>query len=113
MERIKKGDTVMVTVGRKESEGGDRGRVGEVLLVNPKDQTAVVQGINVKTKHEKPSMSNPPGGIVKREAPVHLSNLMPLDPATKKPTRVKIKVLENGTKVRVAKSGEQLDSLTV
>lgn len=103
MQRIKKGDTVAVISGR------DKGKTGEVLRVMPKDDQAIVQGINVITKHEKPSMTNPQGGIVKKEAPVHMAKLMPLDPATNKPTRIKVKVLEDGTKVRVAKSGEQLD----
>lgn len=110
MERIKKGDTVVVITGRKETEGGDKGKTGEVLRVLPAKNQAVVQGVNVQTKHQKPSQGNPQGGIIKREAPVNLSNLMPVDPATKKPTRVRIKTLADGTKVRVAKSGEQLDT---
>ncbi|MEB3327983.1 MAG: 50S ribosomal protein L24 [Candidatus Sericytochromatia bacterium] len=109
MQRIKKGDTVQVVAGRKESEGGDRGKTGEVLRVIPDKNQAVVQGVNVRTKHQKPSMTNPQGGIIKQEMPVDMSKLMPVDPATKKPTRVKIKTLADGTKVRVAKSGEQLD----
>ena len=109
MERIKKGDTVMVITGRKESEGGDKGKTGEVLSVNPGKNQAVVAGLNMQTKHQKPSMANPQGGIVKREAPIHLSNLMPLDPSTQKPTRVKAQVVD-GKKVRVAKSGEKLDA---
>lgn len=109
MQRIKKGDKVMVTAGRKEADGGDKGKVGEVLRVDPSKNQAVVQGVNVRTKHQKPSMTNPQGGIVKQEMPVNMSKLMPVDPATQKPTRVKIKVLADGTKVRVAKSGEQLD----
>jgi large subunit ribosomal protein L24 len=103
MERIKKGDTVMVIAGAQ------KGTTGEVLRVNPDANEAVVQGVNVKTKHQKPSAMNPQGGIIKKEFPVHLSNLMPVDPSTGKPTRVSIKTLENGAKVRVAKSGEQLD----
>ena len=103
MARIKKGDTVMVIAGR------DKGTTGEVLSVDLGNNQAVVQGVRLQTKHQKPSMSNPQGGIVKREAPVDLSNVMPIDPSTNKPTRVKIKVLPDGKKVRVAKSGEQLD----
>lgn len=103
MQRIKKGDTVAIISGR------DKGKTGEVLRVMPKDDQAIVQGINIITKHEKPSMTNPQGGIVKKEAPIHLAKIMPLDPATQKPTRIKVKTLEDGSKVRVAKSGEQLD----
>jgi large subunit ribosomal protein L24 len=107
--RIKKGDTVVVIAGRKEADGGDKGKTGEVLSVNPTKNQAVVQGVNLQTKHQKPSMANPQGGIIKREAPVDLSNLAPIDPSTKKATRIKSKTLESGAKVRVAKSGEQLD----
>jgi large subunit ribosomal protein L24 len=103
MQRIKKGDTVMVIAGKQ------KGTTAEVMSVDPKSDKAVVQGVHVVTKHQKPSNANPQGGIVKREAPVHLSNLMPIDPQTKKATRISIKTLADGTKVRVAKSGEQLD----
>lgn len=103
MQRIKKGDTVAIISGR------DKGKTGEVLRVMPKDDQAIVQGVNIITKHEKPSMTNPQGGIVKKEAPIHLAKMMPIDPATNKPTRITVKTLEDGSKVRVAKSGEQLD----
>ena len=102
MERIKKGDTVMVVAGPQ------KGTTGEVLRVIPKDNQAVVQGVNVKTRHQKPSMTNPNGGIVKSEAPVDLSNLMPVDKSNK-PTRVKIQQQDNGAKVRATVGGEQLD----
>jgi large subunit ribosomal protein L24 len=69
-----------------------------------------VQGVNIVTKHVKPGGKNPQGGIVKREAPVHISNVMLADPQSGDPTRVGFKVLEDGRKVRVAvKSGEQID----
>ena len=71
MAKIKKGDTVVVLAGSQ------KGTTGEVLRVIPKKNQAVVQGVNVKTKHQKPSPTNPNGGIVKQEAPVHLSNLAP------------------------------------
>ena len=103
MQRIKKGDTVMII------SGAQKGTTGEVLSVDPKSNSAVVQGINVRTKHNKPSMANPQGGIVKLEKPVNMSKLMPIDPSTGKPTRIKIQALADGKKVRVAKSGEQLD----
>lgn len=103
MSRIKKGDTVQVIAG------DDKGTTGEVLRVIPSKNQAVVQGVRMQTKHQKPSMANPQGGIIKREAPIAISNLSLIDPSTSKPTRVSSKTLENGTKVRVAKSGEQLD----
>ena len=102
MERIKKGDTVQVI------SGSEKGTTGEVLKVMPKENKAIVQGVNVITRHNKPSMANPQGGIVKKEAPVDMSKLMPIDPKTNKPTRVKIQV-EGEKKVRVAASGEKLD----
>lgn len=102
MQRIKKGDTVMVI------SGSEKGQTGEVLSVSPKKDEAVVSGLNVRTKHVKPSAFDPAGGIQKKEAPIGLSKLMPVDPETGKPTRVKIQVVE-GKKVRVAKSGKTLD----
>jgi large subunit ribosomal protein L24 len=101
--KVKKGDKVVVVSGK------DKGKRGEVLRVIPGEQRAVVQGINTVTRHTRPSMQNQ-GGLVKKEAPVHLSNLMLIDPSTDKPTRVGFKLLEDGTKVRVARrSGEQID----
>lgn len=89
MARIKKGDTVVVLAGSQ------KGETGEVLRVIPKKNQAVVQGVNVKTKHQKPSATNPNGGIIKQEAPVDLSNLAPSTgaavteekPAAKKATK--------------------------
>jgi large subunit ribosomal protein L24 len=96
--RIKKGDTVLVTTG------SDRGRRGEVLRVIPKDNRAVVQGVNVAKKHTKPTGMGNPGGIVEVEATIHLSNLKLVDPKSDKPTKVGFRVLEDGRKVRVAKA---------
>ncbi|MEB3204256.1 MAG: 50S ribosomal protein L24 [Candidatus Sericytochromatia bacterium] len=104
---IKKGDTVMVISGRKAAEGGDKGKTGEVLQVFPKDGKAVVQGVNIKTRHVKPSMENPQGGIIKSEAPVHTCKLMVVDPSSGKPTRVGHAVVD-GKKVRVAKKSGQV-----
>jgi large subunit ribosomal protein L24 len=103
MSRIKKGDTVVVIAG------GDKGKTGEVLRVIPSKNQAVVQGVRIQTKHQKPSMASPQGGIIKREAPIDLSNIMLVDPGTSKPTRVKVQTLADGKKVRAGKSGEQLD----
>jgi large subunit ribosomal protein L24 len=96
--RIRKGDTVLVIAG------SDRGKRGEVLRVHPKDDRAVVQGVNVAKKHTKPRGMGQPGGIVSVEATIHLSNLKLIDPKTDKPTRVGFRVLEDGRKVRVAKA---------
>ena len=96
--RIRKGDTVIVI------SGSDRGKRGEVLRVHPKDNRAVVQGVNVAKKHTKAKGMGQPGGIVEVEATIHLSNVKLVDPKTDKPTRVGFRVLEDGTKVRVAKA---------
>ncbi len=98
--KIKKGDHVIVLAGR------DKGKHGEVVQVIPKENRAVVRGVNVVRRHTKPSGTNQ-GGIVSKEAPIDLSNLALEDPKDGKPTRVGFKLLEDGKKVRVAKrSGE-------
>ncbi|MEQ8664624.1 MAG: 50S ribosomal protein L24 [Rhodospirillales bacterium] len=102
--KIKKGDRVQVTVGR------DKGLRGEVLRILPKENRAVVQGVNKMKRHTRPSAGNP-GGIVEREASINIANLAVIDPKTDKPTRVGFKFLEDGRKVRFAKgSGEVIDS---
>jgi large subunit ribosomal protein L24 len=101
--KIKKGDKVIVLSGR------DKGKDGEVYLVNPDANTALVRGINLVKRHQKQSQTQE-GGIITKEAPIQLSNLAVADPKTGKPTRVGFKFLEDGTKVRYAKkSGEQLN----
>ena len=98
--KIKKGDRVQVLAGR------DKGKRGEVLAVNPSEERALVQGVNVVKRHTKPRGLNAPGGIVEKEAPIHLSNLALIDPKSDKPTRVGFR-LDGDKKVRVAKaSGE-------
>ncbi|MFJ7640624.1 50S ribosomal protein L24 [Peribacillus sp. NPDC097264] len=100
---VKKGDKVVVISGK------DKGKQGTILEAYPKQNRVLVEGINIVKKHSKPSQVNPQGGIISREAAIHASNVMPLDPKTGKPTRVGYKI-ENGKKVRVAKiSGESLD----
>ena len=101
--KIKKGDKVVVLVGR------DRGVSGEVLEVRPKDERAIVRGVNLVKRHQAQSQRQE-GGIITKEATIHLSNLAIAHPETGKPVRVGFKVLEDGRKVRVAKgSGVQID----
>ena len=95
--RIKKGDTVVVITG------ADKGKRGEVLYVRPKDERAVVKGVNIAKKHTKPQGMGQPGGIVEMEATIHLSNLALLDPTTNKATRVGFRTLDDGRKVRFAR----------
>ncbi len=100
--KIKKGDTVIVTVGK------DKGKEGKVLEVRPSEDRIVVQGLNMIARHTRPSQ-NQAGGIVRREAPLHMSNVMLKDPKTGEPTRVGFKI-EKDRKVRYAKrSGEVID----
>lgn len=99
---VKKGDKVQVISGK------DKGKQGTILAAFPKENRVLVEGVNVVKKHSKPSQANPQGGIVSMEAPIHVSNVMPLDPKTGVPTRVGYKEVD-GKKVRVAKSGEVLD----
>jgi large subunit ribosomal protein L24 len=102
--KIKKGDTVVVITGR------DKGKTGEVLKVIPAENRAVVGGINLVKKHEKPSAAGN-GGIVSKEASIHLSNIALADPKDGKATRVGFKVSKDGKKERVAKrSGETLSA---
>ena len=102
MMRVKKGDTVVVIAGK------DKGKTGKVVKVFPKTNKVIVEGVNVVTKHQKPSAINPQGGIVNKEASIHISNVMPLDPETGKGTRVRFE-MRDGKKVRVAvKSGKEI-----
>lgn len=101
--KIKKGDQVIVLTGR------DKGKKGEVLKVIPEEDRALIAGVNVVTRHQKPTQADP-GGINRTEAPVAISNIALVDPKTGDATRVGFKTLENGRKVRFAKkSGEVID----
>ena len=101
--KIKKGDTVKVIAGK------DKDKEGKVIAVNKKNNTLLVEGINMVSKSTKPNAKNPQGGIVKQEAPIHISNLNPVDPKTGKATRVGRKVSSEGTLVRYSKkSGEEI-----
>ena len=100
---IKKGDTVYV------NSGEDKGKTGRVLKVLVKENRAIVEGVNMVSKSTKPSAQNPQGGIVKQEASLHVSKLNLIDPKSGKPTRISIKIKEDGSKVRVSKkSGEEI-----
>ena len=101
--RIRKGDKVVVLSGR------DKGRSGEVIEVNPRADRATVRGINMVKRHQKQTAQQE-GGIISKEAPIHLSNIAYADPKDGKPTRIGFKVLSGGKKVRVAKrSGAEID----
>jgi len=104
---VRKGDLVYVNAGRKR----DKGRTGKVLRVitddDPNKWKVVVEGVNVRVKHLRPSQTNPQGGVTEREMPIHISNVQPV--VEGKPTRVRFKTNADGSKVRVAAStGEQI-----
>jgi len=99
--KIKSGDTVVVTTGDHK---GSEGKVMKVILEKNK---AIVEGVNMVSKHEKPSADNPQGGIVKKEAAIHISNLSLIDPTTGKATRVGYR-MEDGKKVRFTKKSNQV-----
>ncbi|MBP5559763.1 MAG: 50S ribosomal protein L24 [Bacteroidales bacterium] len=102
MNRIRKGDTVYVNAGN------DKGKTGKVLSVDLDKQRAIVEGVNMVSRHTKPNAKQPQGGIIKKEASIHMSNLNLIDPKSGKPTRVGFKV-DGDKKVRIAKkSGEEI-----
>ncbi len=104
---VRKGDTVMVIAG------DDKGKVGEVLRVDPKAGKVLVQGINRVYRHLRPSRRNPQGGRIQKEMPIHISNVLPVDPKTNQPTRVRFRVNADAGKERVsAKSGNALGAVT-
>jgi large subunit ribosomal protein L24 len=101
--RIKKGDMVCAITGK------DKGKSGQVLQVNRQDNRVIVQGLNLVKKHQKQTFGHE-GGIIQKEASIHISNVAHVDPESKRPTRVGIKFLKDGSKVRVAKrSGETIE----
>ncbi len=100
---IKKGDTVVVI------SGNSKGQSGKVLEVVREDDRAIVEGVNLVSKHTKPNAKSPQGGIIKQEATIHVSNLMLKDPKTGKPTRIGRRLDKNGKLVRYSKkSGEEI-----
>ena len=101
--KIRKGDNVVVLTGR------DKGRSGEVIEVRPSESRALVRGVNMVKRHQKQTPQRE-GGIISKEAPIHLSNIAVADPKSGKPTRVGFKIMNDGRKVRVAKrSGVEID----
>ncbi len=102
--KLKKKDRVIVITGK------DKGKIGEVTTVLPQENRVVVSGVNMIARHTRPSQQNPQGGIVRREAPIHASNVAHVDPKDNKATRIGFKTAEHGRKVRFAKrSGELID----
>jgi large subunit ribosomal protein L24 len=102
MNRLKVGDLVQVISGKEE---GKQGRITKILA---DEERVVVEGLNTVTRHQRPTPRNQEGGKITKEAPIHASNVMPVDPATGKPTRVKVRVGEDGKKTRVGKSGSAI-----
>ncbi|MCC6681051.1 MAG: 50S ribosomal protein L24 [Phycisphaeraceae bacterium] len=96
-KHVRKGDQVIVNAGR------DKGRTGQVLRVLPGADRVVVQGVNVRTRKQRPNQANPQGGLVHKEMPIHLSNVQPV--VDGKPTRVRFQTKKNGAKVRIASRG--------
>ncbi|MEK7445798.1 MAG: 50S ribosomal protein L24 [candidate division NC10 bacterium] len=101
---VRKGDTVVVVAGK------ERGKRGKVLRVLPAEGRVLVERLNMMKKHQRPTQKLRQGGIIEREAPLHLSNVMLVDPRTDTPTRVGVRLLTDGKKARIAKkSGEIID----
>lgn len=104
MLKVKKGDIVKVIAGN------DRGRRGEVMRVFPQEQRVIVKGVNIITKHQRPTARQREGGIIEREAPIHLSNVLVICPVCDRPTRVGFTFTETGEKLRVCKQcGESFE----
>ena len=101
--KVKKGDRVVILAGK------DKGKLGEILKVMPRENKAIVQGVNVVRKHQKQTQTQE-GGIISKEAPIHISNIALQDPQDGKATKIGMKILNDGRKVRYAKrSGEEID----
>lgn len=100
MKKVKKNDTVLII------SGNDRGKKGKVLKVFPEKDKVIVEGVNLIKRHTRPTQQLPRGGIIQKEAPIHISNVMVIAPKAGIPTRVGIKVLKDGSKVRYARHPE-------
>ena len=100
---VKQGDLVQVIAGN------DRGKTGRILRVMPEEDRVIVEGVNRRMRHVRPSRQNPQGGRVEREMSIHISNVQPVSPSTNKPSRVRFDIRKDGAKVRVAvKGGDEL-----
>jgi large subunit ribosomal protein L24 len=103
---VKKGDTVLVLAGE------DKGQVGEVLAVYPDARKVLVQGVNRVYRHLRPSRQHPQGGRIQKEMPIHISNVLPVDPKTNQASRVGVRINADGSRDRIArKSGEVLGQI--
>lgn len=99
---IKKNDQVMVIAGK------DKGKAGKVLKVFPEEQRVIVENINIMKKAQRRTQENQQGGFLEVESPIHISNVMLLDKKVNKPTRFGVKVLKDGSKVRISKKSEEV-----
>ena len=101
---VKKDDKVIVITGK------DKGKKGRVIAAYPRENRVLIEGVNLVKRHTKPSQANPQGGIISKEAPIHASNVMLIDPKSGLPTRIGYKILADGNKVRIARrSGEVIE----
>jgi len=100
--RLRKGDQVVVISGK------DKGKKGKVARLFVEDDKVIVEGVNLVKRHMRPTQKSPQGGILEKEAPLHVSKVMPVDPDTGKGTRVKFKTDDKGNKIRIAKSGAEI-----
>jgi len=98
---VKKGDMVVVIAG------DDKGKVGEVMRVDPKNNKVLVQGVNRVYRHLRPSRQHVQGGRIQKEMPIHISNVLPVDPKTNQPTRVRFEIRPDGSKHRIAKKSNE------
>lgn len=102
---VKTGDTVMIITGK------DKGKQGKIIAAMPEKERVVVEGLNLVKRHTKPNQQNQQGGIITKEAPIHVSNVMVIDPKTKAPSRIKKVVQKDGTRVRATASGAIIDEV--
>ncbi len=106
-QKVKKGDMVVLIAGN------DKGKTGEVIRVYPDDDKVLVQGVNRVFRHMKPSRQHPHGGRIQKEMPIHISNVLLVDPETSQPSRVGFRIGQDGSKERFAvKSGKSLGMVT-
>ena len=103
MQRIRKGDMVVITAGK------EKGKRGRVLRLIPKKDRVVIERVMMVKRHTKPTQQNQQGGIIEKEGSIHISNVMPVDPGSDKPTRVKVKT-EDNIRRRVGKSGTVIEA---